>query len=98
MFQKIACLFLCVCFAVTSFAQKGMATIHGIIKDEQGKPIDAATIAVQNTGIGTQSAADGKYQLEVPAGHSITVVFTYLNADPHKKNMQLQPGEKRTVD
>jgi CarboxypepD_reg-like domain/TonB-dependent Receptor Plug Domain len=79
-------------------AQGSMATILGEIKDEQGKPVDFATVAVQGTALGTRTNQEGKYQLDVPAGKHLTVVFSYITSDPVRKTVSLSEGEKRVMD
>lgn len=99
MFQKIACLFLCICFIVPlSHAQTGKGTISGVIKDEKGKPVDVVSVGLEGTNIGTSSNPEGKYQIEVPAGKNITIVFSSINFEKIRKTMLLQPGEHRTFN
>src|ERR1700743_46673 len=88
-------LFLSFSFLV-SFAQQ--ATISGLLKDEQNKPIDHVTIAVEGTDIGTVTDPKGYYMLQVPAGRSIHVVFTYVGYETQRKAVELTTGENRTWD
>src|SRR5580692_6292821 len=62
----VACIMhLC---AIISFAQKGPAQISGQVKDTKGVGIPSVTIVVKGTKRSTQSDAEGKFTIEVPAG------------------------------
>jgi hypothetical protein len=51
--------------------------IRGTVKDEKGDPLEYATIFVKQTGSGTATNPDGRYELPMPPG-SYEVVFQYL--------------------
>ena len=62
-------------FCITTFAQN--IAIRGIIKDAVTKePIIAASIGVQNSGLGTITNEEGVFQLSAPK--SATIVISYL--------------------
>jgi hypothetical protein len=82
--------------SATAFAQN--ATIYGTVKDEQGKGIELVTIAVEGTGFGTNTNPEGKFEMEVPAGKKITIVFNNVSFELEKKNMTLTEGERRNID
>jgi hypothetical protein len=66
-------------FCFTTFAQS--IAIRGVLKDAVTKePIIAASIGVQNSGIGTITNEEGVFQLSVPK--SATVVISYLGYKP----------------
>jgi len=97
MFQKylsatITLLFLCF------WAHAQQATVTGIVKDEQGHPLDQVTVAVLATSTGTATNASGYYNLQVPAGKNITVVFNLVGYTPQTKRVFLNAGENRTWD
>lgn len=89
-------LFLLVLLSLPAAAQN--AKLYGTVTDEQGTGIDLVTIAVEGTGFGTMSKPDGKYEFDVPAGTRITVVFSNVSFGLEKKNLTLQPGERRQLD
>ncbi len=47
------------------------ATITGIVRDRDGKPVEYANIAVPVARIGTVSGADGRFSFEVPDGPAV---------------------------
>jgi hypothetical protein len=97
MLQKLSALTLFFLFLIT-YAFGQTATINGVVKDEQGKPVDQATVAVEGTGIGTQTDTKGGYTLQVPAGKEISVVYNYLSYEVQKKSISLNAGEHHTID
>jgi len=84
---------------LTSFlCHAQLATISGIVKDEQGAAIDAATIAVINSNLSTYTNKNGYYTLQVPAGKSITVVASFTGYETEHKNAVFIAGEFKTWD
>jgi hypothetical protein len=82
-------------FALNSFSQQ--ATISGTITDSTGKALDGASIAVFGMPIATQTNADGKYSLSVPA-KAIKLVFSYAGLKADTLNIKLKEGETRIVN
>lgn len=62
--------------AVDASAQQSR-TISGVVTDENSDFVTGATITISGTAIGTITDADGKFQLNVPAGKS-TLQVSYL--------------------
>ncbi|HXS37259.1 MAG TPA: TonB-dependent receptor [Flavipsychrobacter sp.] len=96
MFQKLLATTTLLFSFLFSYAQQ--ATISGLVKDEQGKPIDQATVAVAGTDIGTHTNEKGYYLLQVPAQKNITIVFTYVGFETLKKPVSFKSDETRTWD
>lgn len=97
MFQKITgiALFL-FCTAFLASAQE--ATLSGYIRDEQGNGIELVTVAVEGSSIGTISKPDGKYELSLPSGRRLTIVFSNVSFRLEKKSVKMEPKEHRTLD
>lgn len=74
------------------------ATLSGKIKDENGKPIELVTIAIEGTALGTSSQADGSYHLELPADSTLQVVFDNVSFFIEKKTITLLKGEHRILN
>ena len=90
------CTFLFLLAAFCCSAQQ--ATITGIVRDEQGEAVDAATIAIAGTNISTYTNRKGYYTLSVPAGKNLTVICTFTGYELLQKNLNLNPTEIRTWD
>ena len=54
--------------SLSVFAQK---TIVGKVSDANGKPISNASVLVKGTKVGTSTAADGSYSIQVPANGKV---------------------------
>jgi hypothetical protein len=70
----IVTLFLCLAF-FQSHGQTG--GVHGVISDEQSKPLSFATIFVKQLGTGTTANEEGLYEILLPAGQ-YELVFQHL--------------------
>lgn len=75
-FTKFSVLtFLCLLFINAAFAQN--ITVKGVVTDGQDKStIPSVSVVVKGTSTGTQTDANGKYTISVPANG--TLVFTYI--------------------
>jgi TonB-linked SusC/RagA family outer membrane protein len=75
-FTKLSVLtFLCVLFFHAAFAQN--ITVTGVVTDAGDKTtIPSVSIIVKGTTVGTQSDANGRYSISVPANGTLT--FTYI--------------------
>ncbi|RKD20227.1 SusC/RagA family TonB-linked outer membrane protein [Pelobium manganitolerans] len=66
---------------VQSFAQNPDKTITGTVRDTEGLSLPGASVQVKGTSLGTQTDANGKYALKVPATAKV-LVFTFLGTNP----------------
>jgi hypothetical protein len=76
-----------------TFAQE--ARLQGTVQDADGNPLAFANIAVKGTGTGTSSSADGKYDLKVPSGKDLVVLFSVMGYTTDSLKINLKPGEVR---
>jgi hypothetical protein len=70
------------------------ATIKGIVKDENGKPIENVSIIYNKKG--TASNSKGKYTLEVPSGKMIIITFSHLTFKTYTKRIRVPKGRTLT--
>ncbi len=70
------------------------ATIKGIVKDEDGKPIENVSITYNKKG--TASNSKGEYSLEVPSGKMITIIFSHLTFKTYTKRVRIPKGRTLT--
>ena len=56
----------------------GQVKIHGKITDNEGKPVEFATVRIGGTAIGTTSGLEGDYSLSCPSSDTITVHFSCI--------------------
>jgi hypothetical protein len=83
---------------ITLIAVAQNATLTGVIKDENGKPIEFVTVAVEGTGIGSTSLPDGSYELSLPDGERQTIVFDNVGFFTEKKSITLSANENRVLN
>lgn len=86
-------------FCTTAFAS-GQITVHGTVTDrETGLPLPGVTISVQGTMLGTTTAVDGTYTIDLPVSDAI-LIFRFLGyqtlerpspSEPDQLDVSLQP-------
>ncbi|TWI94565.1 TonB-linked SusC/RagA family outer membrane protein [Mucilaginibacter frigoritolerans] len=80
--KRILFIFFLFMFVVTVksyaayFKSPPPVTVTGQVKDAQGGPIPGVTVKVQGTTIGTQTDANGKFQIQAP--NDATLVFSFI--------------------
>ncbi len=79
-------------------AQQGTATITGVVRDEAGKPLELVVVAVTGTALGTQTDVRGQYQLTVPAGASLQIVFSASVSNRVFRSVSPQTGQSIRMD
>ena len=81
-------------FLVTShvFAQTG--TLKGVVKDEKGNPLQGVSVRYGKTG--TASNSKGEYQLVIPSGRFITIIFSHVSFDSFSKRVRVP--KNRTIN
>lgn len=82
--------------SIYTYAQT--ATLQGRVMNERGRALDAATVAVEGTTTGATTNEKGQYTLQVPAGSSIKLVFSYSGFLTDKKEITLSTNETKTLD
>lgn len=91
-------LFLLFLLFTAVISQAQTAIVSGIVRHENGKPIELASISLSSEATGTNTDALGHYRIEVPAGKRITLNFSFVSAEPKKESLKLKPGEEHTLD
>lgn len=78
-------------FTGLSFSQS--AIIRGVILDEANAPIEDVNIKA-NTGEGTATNSNGFYELKIPYGVEVTVIFTHLSHQRIEQKFNLKNGQE----
>lgn len=68
-------LFLCCCFSTLPTISQ--VVVKGIVLDENQQPIENTSVFMNNTSYSTLTAADGTYELQVPAGNYELIAYQY---------------------
>lgn len=69
--KRILILLAPVLFVVLAFRPDRSFTVSGTITDEKGSPVPGVSVMVKGTRIGTASANDGKYRLNVSSANDM---------------------------
>jgi len=67
------------------------ATLQGVIKDENGKPIENVSISFENTGV--SSNANGEYEILITANKEVKVIFRHLSYTTRVKLLNVKAGK-----
>jgi hypothetical protein len=78
MIKKLYFLVFLLITAIAGFSQSNNATLRGVVRDENGQPLDMVNIALKDYPLGTSSNREGKFLLRIPAEREIVVVFSSL--------------------
>lgn len=65
------------CSAV--FAQTDKATVEGVVRDSDGKPLSFATVVISELGTGVSTDLEGKFRFTGTKGTEYTLNVSYLN-------------------
>jgi hypothetical protein len=96
MLRKIGLTITLLFITICSFAQD--AVVYGTVKDEAGNIVELATVAIQNTSIGTITDPDGKFKLSVPTDKRYILVVSFGSLyTTYKKSLSLTPGQQLEV-
>jgi hypothetical protein len=94
---RVLILIIFLCLPSLLFAQE-TAIIFGIIKGSDGSPIFLANVSIPGTRYGVVTKADGSYELSVPAGKEITIVFSCVGYEQADSILTLQPGSRLEIN
>ena len=86
--------FIIFLFFFTSSLFGQTATIKGIVKDENGNPIENVSITFNKKG--TASNINGEYQLEIPSGKFVSITFSHLTFKTYTKRVRIPKGRTLT--
>eukprot|EP00388_Colpodella_angusta_P039538 GDKK01047618.1.p1 GENE.GDKK01047618.1~~GDKK01047618.1.p1 ORF type:complete len:1010 (-),score=41.22 GDKK01047618.1:1618-4647(-) len=91
--KLILSLFILLCTTLAVFAQE--RTVSGTVTDKEGgKPIPGVSVKVRGAKAATQTEANGKFTIKVPAS-ATTLEFSYLGFTTVTRDIS---GSVRTVD
>ena len=74
------------------------ATVQGKLTDPEGKPAEAVAVSVMGLPGGVSTDQDGKYELQVPAGEEITLVFSHISFESYQVLLNLKKGQVLKLD
>ena len=80
-------------FSILSYAQ----TVTGIVKDENGKPVDLVNVIVVETGKGTVTDRKGKFEINLPHQGTFTIQFSRLGYVEKRRKITVKNGQKKFI-
>ncbi|MFP4471888.1 MAG: TonB-dependent receptor, partial [Bacteroidales bacterium] len=84
---------------VPAFSQgEGTAMVHGMITDERNKPLELVNISIMGLPGGTVSDNKGAYQIEVPGGEEITLVFSFVGYEKQEHIITVGENEIKIIN
>ncbi len=91
--------YLLLCFLLMMFDGKSQSFIYGtIISKESKQPIDLVTVGIVNKGIGTNTNAEGKFQLHITAANqNDTIQFSMIGYETQKILVKSLAGKDNTI-
>lgn len=95
------CRILTVCFAlllgVQTIHAQSQTRVFGMVRDDQGSPIEMATIRVSGQAAMTLTNLKGEYSLWCTSTDSVTLVYSMIGYETRKRLLR-NPGDSVRVD
>ena len=98
-FTAIICV-ISLLFVVPAFAQNEKAVISGIVKDAvSDAPVEFATVYLKGTNTATETAANGRYRIEIPANQEVVLVVSRIGYKEISTTLEPMPARSsRQID
>lgn len=84
---------LLICLSQISVTAQNNVILSGEVKEKNGSPLPAATIAIENTSSGTYADDKGQYALKMSTGKH-TIVISSLGYETIKTNIDIRNNKK----
>lgn len=97
MLQKHLLLVFSIFLWLGAFAQN-FGTVKGTVRDSTTKGVEDVSVVVEeHQKYSAISGKNGAFELKVPAGEKLTLVFSSLNTFPVRKSIEVKSGETLTI-
>lgn len=83
--NRLSIIILLLLFTFPVLAQQ--VKIGGVITDDNGEPVELATVRIEGTAIGTVSNFKGKYSLKFNSRDTVTVVYSMIGYNTRKRTL-----------
>lgn len=94
--------FIILLFLFAALLSSGLSaqntTLEGIVRDNNDLVLEFVSVAIQGTTTGTTTNAAGFFSLRITPGVKHTIVFSYLGYEQRRMEIELSPGENRTLN
>jgi len=95
--MRILVSFLLSFISIMGFGQNKMATVSGVLLDENENPLSNSSIVILGRNAGIVSSDSGTFTLQVAAQKPIALIFSHTGYVSQQKNFYLSPGETETI-
>lgn len=79
------------------FAQTDKATVEGVVRDSDGKPLSFATMFIAELGTGVSTDLEGKFRFTGTKGTEYTLNVSYLNHVEHQVKVKAGSPEPLVI-
>ncbi|MDB5191644.1 MAG: TonB-dependent receptor [Segetibacter sp.] len=79
------------------FGQTKVATISGIVLDENERALANVSVTILGRDEGTTTNDSGRFTIQVASGRAFALTFSYTGFKEAQRNFTLSEGEKETV-
>ncbi len=94
--KKIAFFCSLILAPVLLLAQSERATVTGIVSDAiSDRPVDLATVYIDGSSTAVETAENGRYNIIIPAGEEVTLVFTRIGYQEARAQVGPLPARSR---
>jgi hypothetical protein len=91
---RIVLLLTLACLHLQILAQEETSAIYGKITNKEGKPVFSASITVYGTSRGTVTDENGIYELIIPSGKAVKLIFSCMGYDQAEYTINANPGAR----
>ncbi len=94
MLARYICFIISLAFISGGLAQEQESTVYGTLFDADSLPLPYSNVSVQNVPIGTVADDQGFYELNVPSGNELILVYSHVGFKTQKISFNGKPGER----
>jgi hypothetical protein len=95
--MKVFLVWLLTLACIFTSAQKKIATVSGVVLDENDKPLAKVSVIILGKATGTTTNDSGAFSIKAPANKALAIVFTYTGYSDVQKSFYLSDGENETT-
>lgn len=92
--KKVLLLFIAfICCLTIGYAQSGPIVISGTVKDSKGKPIDFATVSLQNTRFNELTDDSGAFKFKMGQPGKYKLIIQHVSYETSEFSFEVKEGE-----
>ena len=94
---RIFSILLASCLVLSCLGMNAQVKLSGKVTDENGSPIEFASVRIDGTAIGTNTDTKGDYNLSVPQRDTVMVVFSCIGYSDVRRRL-IEPKGNMTLN